>query len=121
MQCINDPDEKYSFYCKNCKRNLCHKCVKDCIEHEIINLKIDINLFNKCKYIVEKIKERNQNFIDDENYDFNKIDFENDDNNKNDKYEIIEQNNSDDIQDLNISNDNLFESKVKKIFIAKKK
>ena len=58
LKCIIDPEEKYSLYCEKCQRNLCSKCVDNCIElkHKIRALALDQDTYYKCKYIFEKIK-----------------------------------------------------------------
>ena len=74
LKCINHKDEKYIFYCKKCKKNICYKCFEDCIEHEkkIKAIAFDRKTINKSKYIIEKLEEQNKYDIydDDINSDF---------------------------------------------------
>ena len=74
LKCKNHPDEKYCLYCKKCKINLCYKCAINCIEHmeEIKIFPLDKNIRNKRDYIIEKIKDKNQTYIDDEDHKLNK-------------------------------------------------
>ena len=67
MKCYLHPEEKYSLYCHKCKKNLCSKCVDDCIEHKdkIEVFALDKNTSHKIKYIWEKIKDKNQFYIND--------------------------------------------------------
>ena len=81
LKCDFHPDEKYNIYCFKCKKNKCSKCASiDCIDHKdkIKYLTMDKNINNKCRYIHEKIKEKNHNYIDDNFCEF-ELDNENDD------------------------------------------
>ena len=56
---------------------MCSKCSNDCIDHKdkIHVLSLDKNIINKCKYIIQKIKEKMNHYIDDiddnnQNYEF---------------------------------------------------
>ena len=66
LNCYIHPETKYSFYCEDCKKNLCSKCFDNCIElkHKIKSLALDLDTFYKCKYIFEKIKE-GKRYIED--------------------------------------------------------
>ena len=66
LKCHLHPNEKNIYYCEYYNKNLCSKCADDCFDHEK-QLKImafDKNTINKSKYIIKKIKEKNQNFVD---------------------------------------------------------
>ena len=67
LKCILHPDEKYNYYCEKCKKNICYKCIQNCIEHEnkIKALALDINTINKSKYIITKLEERNKITFED--------------------------------------------------------
>ena len=54
--------------------NLCYKCVDKCINHkdEIIVFPLDNNIIWKRNYIIEKIKDKIQIYIDYENHKLNK-------------------------------------------------
>ena len=62
LKCYHDGDfEKYISYCKECKKNLCHKCSNGCIMHSYkeILFASDTETFNKSEYIIKKINEKN--------------------------------------------------------------
>ena len=104
LKCEDHPDEKYSFYCKKCKINLCNKCTIKCINHEdeIKVLTFYDNAMNKRKYIFEQIKDKNQTYIDDENLTLNKYFTIEDDNYSgvNNKINLIKND-----SEINIDND----------------
>ena len=60
--------EKFVYYCKVCKKNICNKCIENCIEHEneIKSLTLDRNTIYKIKYIIEKISSVKINPYNDE-------------------------------------------------------
>jgi len=64
----------YGYYCEKCKKNLCPECYKDCKEHRnrIKSLFFKNNSIDKYNYIYEKIKDKNQNYIELENDVFDK-------------------------------------------------
>ena len=72
LKCYFHPDEKYGYYCEICGRNKCFKCVEDDIDHkyEIKHLAFDYSTPSKRKYIWELIKEKNQYYIDNVEYEF---------------------------------------------------
>ena len=74
LKCKHHTDEKYCLYCTQCKKNLCYKCANGCINHQdkISIFPLDKNIINKRSYIIEKIKDKNQTYIDDENNTLNK-------------------------------------------------
>ena len=66
------PDEKYSLYCENCKKNLYSQCANDCIDHknDIKVLALMKNSISKNNYVYQKIKDKIQYYIDiDNNFD----------------------------------------------------
>ena len=69
LRCSLHPDEKFIFYCKTCNKNLCPKCVEECLknhEKQIISLALESDIMYKKEYIKEKIKEKEESFIKDE-------------------------------------------------------
>ena len=50
------------------QKNICNKCIENCIEHEnrIKALALDRNTINKCKYIVKKIEEESSIYFEDD-------------------------------------------------------
>ena len=74
LKCQNHSDEKYCLYCTKCGINLCYKCANRCIEHmdKISIFPLDKQIINKRDYIIEKIKDKNQTYIDDEDHKLNK-------------------------------------------------
>ena len=84
LKCFFHPDEKYGYYCEICKRNLCSKCVDDDIEHKdkIKIFALDNNTIYKRRYIYDLIKEKNQFYIDN-------VEFENDDESDVSKYKLV--------------------------------
>jgi len=66
LKCYLHPEEKYSLYCENCKKNICTKCADDCIDHKdkIKVFALDKDTIYKRKYIWDKIKEKNKFYID---------------------------------------------------------
>ena len=104
LKCFFHPEEKYAYYCQICKKNICFKCVNDCIEHkdEIKNLALDKNTIDKKKYIWELIKEKNKFYIDN-------VEFENDYDGNYSKYKLVYKNinpkDANDNQNNNINND----------------
>ena len=87
LKCTNHPDEKFIFFCEVCQKNLCNKCLDNCMEHKngIKNLVYDIDTINKFNYINEKIKSKNQVLIDEDN---NFLNFEDEEINE-EKYKLI--------------------------------
>ena len=87
LKCTNHPDEKFIFFCEVCQKNLCNKCLDNCMEHKnsIKNLVYDIDTINKFNYINEKIKGKNQVLIDEDN---NFLNFEDEEINE-EKYKLI--------------------------------
>jgi len=75
LRCSLHSDEKFIFYCKTCDKNLCPKCVEECLknhENQIISLALESDIMYKKEYIKEKIKEKKESFANDEisfNYD----------------------------------------------------
>ena len=65
-------EEKYNYFCKKCKKNLCNKCCYDCIRQEhqnyIIIFYFDTKTIDKSKYIIKQIEEKS-NFIDAINFE----------------------------------------------------
>ena len=81
LNCESHPEEKYIYYCAECNKNLCNKCVEICIEQhqkKIIAIKLDKDSFKKSNYIYDKIKNISKTNINDDN-DY--IDIENNNNN----------------------------------------
>ena len=78
LKCYIHPEEKYSLYCKNCKKNLCQKCILDCNDHEdkVISLAKNYNTINQIKYIDKIIRNKTQNIIDDEKNYLTKLDID---------------------------------------------
>ena len=117
LKCFFHSEEKYEYYCEICKKNLCHKCADDDIEHKDkkIRLALDNDTIYKRRFIYELIKEKNKFYNDN-------VEFEYDDDcnvskykllykkNNNPKDEKVEQNES-------ISNDESID--VKKLFFQK--
>ena len=68
MKCKNNSEEKYDLYCEKCKKNRCPKCADECIDHKnsLKYLPLDQKVLNKKNYILEKIKDKNQTYIDSE-------------------------------------------------------
>ena len=58
-----------TIYCVKCGKNYCSKCIYKCIDHkdEIKVFDFDKSTINKREYIFEKIKDKNQTYIDNEN------------------------------------------------------
>ena len=75
------------FFVKYVRKNLCNKCLDNCMEHKngIKNLVYDIDTINKFNYINEKIKGKNQVLIDEDN---NFLNFEDEEINE-EKYKLI--------------------------------
>ena len=73
LKCKNHPGEKYCLYCTKCGINMCYKCANECIEHmdKIKIFPLDKNIINKRDYIIEKIKDKNQTYIEDEEHKLN--------------------------------------------------
>ena len=71
LKCYLHPEEKYILYCKECDKNKCSICAKDCIHHKNKTqyFALDENTINNRNYIFDKIKERNQFYIDNLEYD----------------------------------------------------
>ena len=67
LKCILHPNEKYLYYCEECKKNICYKCIENCIEHErkIESIFLDKKTIDACKYISKKINERKDTTIED--------------------------------------------------------
>ena len=80
FHCSKHKEEKTMFYCNNCKKNLCQKCINYCVEnkHNCHLLKNDLQTINAFNYIHKKISEKlkvceeenNINNQNDENHDF---------------------------------------------------
>ena len=68
LKCKNNSEEKYDLYCEKCKKNRCPKCADECIDHKnsLKYLPLDQKVLNKKNYILEKIKDKNQTYIDSE-------------------------------------------------------
>ena len=68
LKCSEHEDEKYIFYCEKCEKNICNKCIENCIEHEnrIKTLVLDRNTINKSKYIIQKLEKQNKTIIEDD-------------------------------------------------------
>ena len=121
------PEEKYSLYCENCRKNLCNKCVDGCIDHKdkIRVILLDKKTFNSYKYIIEKIESKNQSYLAEDN----NIDFEDEDDDSISSYELIKKRDYSNIQqnDSNIiHNENKIQNKndnkvIQKINIKKRK
>ena len=76
LKCKEHENEKYVYYCENCKKNLCNKCIENCFEHEkkIKPLTLDRNTYEKSQYIIDiinKEKEKFQNSINSGKSNFN--------------------------------------------------
>ena len=56
-RCNNCRNNNNEFFCKNCKINLCHECLKNCQNHQgmLINLDAEKEDFKKNKIILEKL------------------------------------------------------------------
>ena len=117
LKCIEHPDEKYSHYCFNCKKNLCNECFNEnennCEHENVIILNNIKNVKSKIKYIQDKIKQKfNVSFIDSDYSSFyaNSSDDGDDDINiEHIDYRInLLENNNVNIQEINTttSNDN---------------
>ena len=59
FNCKIHKNEKYTFYCKKHKKNLCFKCVNKCLDHrnELEYFAFDENTFNKSLYLGNKINQ----------------------------------------------------------------
>ena len=121
LKCIHHPDERYSYYCKHCKKNICNKCLyknknlnknlNKCKHQNKIILFNDENIMNKIKYVKEKIRQRepkkyhNNSFeAESENnninsYDFNLLPNDNDEEEEENSFSI-------DSKDNNLIDDN---------------
>ena len=69
LRCSLHPYEKFIYYCKTCKENLCLKCFEDCFKNhkkKIIFFASESDIVNKKDYIIEKIKEKKESFTNDE-------------------------------------------------------
>ena len=102
LKCFFHPDEKYGYYCEICKKNLCSKCVDDDIEHKdkIKIFALDNNTIYKRRYIYDLIKEKNQFYIDN-------VEFENDDESDASKYKLIYKKNNNQKDKEGEQNDNI--------------
>ena len=78
LKCSSHLGEKYIYYCEECKKDICIKCLNNCIKHEnrIKPLAFDRNTIIKSKYIIDKINEKNKTIFED---DINSIELEEDD------------------------------------------
>ena len=58
--CNEHKDEKFIVYCKKCEKNLCHKCIIDCVEsnHDFHFLKSNFQIINAFNYIKQKLEEK---------------------------------------------------------------
>ena len=85
LKCQHHADEKYCLYCTICKDNMCYKCASKCIDHQdkIKIFPLDKDILQKRSYIIEKIKDKNQTYIDDENNTLNKNYFNTEEDNSN--------------------------------------
>ena len=78
LNCYRHQDEKYSYYCEHCKKNLCAQCYDDCIEHqdEIKVIALKKNSISKNNYISQKIKDKIEYYNDiDNNFDLEKEEY----------------------------------------------
>ena len=123
LKCEDHPEEKYCLYCTQCGINKCYKCAISCIGHKdkIIVFPLDKNILNKRDYIIEKIKDKNQTYIDDENNNLNK-NFTTEDDNSNKilllpKKKVI--NLIEDDSENNVDND-ICDEEEDKYFLSKK-
>ena len=68
LKCTSHSDEKYIYYCEKCKKNLCKKCIENCIEHEdkLKSLFLDRNIIKIVKYIKEIIDKQTSTYIDED-------------------------------------------------------
>ena len=118
LKCEEHFDEKYSNYCTECGINICNKCAIRHINHEdkIKVLTLYDNAADKRKYIIEKIKDKNQTYIDDENHTLNK-DFTTEDDNCNEgkTIKIIEKD-----SENNIDNDKSEEDEAENLISENK-
>ena len=115
LKCKNHPDEKYCLYCTKCQINLCYKCANNCIEHidKIKIFPLDKNIINKRDYIIEKIKDKNQTYIDDEDHKLNKnYTTEDEDDNCNKFFKLQKKINLKENDDDNIDNDDISEEDI---------
>jgi len=117
LKCFFHSEEKYEYYCEICKKNLCHKCADDDIEHKdkIIRLALDNDTIYKRRFIYELIKEKNKFYNDNVEFDY-------DDDCNVSKYKLVYKKNNnpkDEKVDQNesISNDESID--VKKLFFQK--
>ena len=64
LKCKED-DEKYGYFCLDCKKNKCRKCCLKCDEshHNLMDLNRDIKTRQKKDYIETKLNERYEYFI----------------------------------------------------------
>ena len=61
--------KEYGYFCEKCEKNVCPQCFNDCSEHKdrIKSLYLMNNSIDKYNYIYNKIKDKNQNYINIEN------------------------------------------------------
>ena len=106
LKCKKDENEKYIFYCEECKKNRCNKCSNDYVYNHINSIKffaVDRNTIDKINYIIKKIELKNQNYIDLEK----SINIDSEDDNDISAYKLISKSeiqNNEEIFDENIYN-----------------
>ena len=61
--------KEYGYFCEKCEKNVCPQCFNNCSEHKdkIKSLYLMNNSIDKYNYIYNKIKDKNQNYINIEN------------------------------------------------------
>ena len=104
LKCRDHPEEKYIYYCEKCKKNICNKCIENCIDHEnkIKPLILDKNTINKSKYIIQKLIEQNKSFEED----IKSEDIEDIEEDNIPTFKLIPGNNFDNTNKHNIENEN---------------
>ena len=117
LKCIEHPDEKYSYYCKNYKKNIYNECFNEnennCEHENLIILNNIKNVKSKIKYIQDKIKQKsNISFIDSDYSSFDAKTSDDDINNINIQhidYRInLLENNIANIQEINTNSNDYF-------------
>ena len=72
LKCIVHSDERYSYYCNYCKKNICNKCLYEnkklnkCKHQNKIILFDNENIKNKIEYVKGKIKQNESNNFKEE-------------------------------------------------------
>ena len=79
LKCKDD-DEKYIYYCVDCKKNICAKCCLNCEGHNLIDLNRDIKTKIRRNYIKSKLKERYEYYMKNKIDDISDNFYDNNDN-----------------------------------------